>query len=612
MIHMYNPFVQQYSNYKRQLEEQMIVHGSQADEQLRMHLFRLDQDPQPGNYLSNRYYSNASGGQIAAIFTADTDGFPSHIYVTVKPVGQDLQELNFNNPLVDPLAYPLLFPYGTMGFNTGIQHNRGAHQSRRVGNVSIREYYAHRLSYRANCENSIFKTSKLFQQYIVDAYVKMERSRLDYLQKNQESLRAQSYRGLMDHLESVGLEENRQIGSLYILPSSFIGGERYMRQCYQDAMAIVRSFGRPDLFITFTANPKWTEIQSELNGLPYTSRPDICVRVFYAKYQELMRDLVERQILGAVDAYVSVVEFQKRGLPHVHLLLFLKIEDKIRDAETLDQVIWAELPNIERYPELHRLVLNNMIHRCDERCWDSNHRCKRHFPKIASNETIMMENSITVYKRRPGISVINEQGHLVTNARVVPYNPYLLMKYGSHINVEWCSSSNNVKYLFKYVFKGHDLSKIIIHNRNGQQVVDYNEIRHYADGRFVSSFEAFFRLYKYDLIKMSHSIERLQVHAPYMHVIYMRNGAAVEEIEQAAGRNTMLMAFFELNCHDEFARQYLYTEIPMHYSFSNGRWMRRVRRIEHRKLTRMYSVNPKNLEVFCIRALLMHVRGRVI
>ena len=596
-----------YSNYKQQLEEQIDELGPQTE--LRMHLFRLDLDPQPGKYISNRYNANAGSGQIAAIFTADSDGFPSHIYVTVKPLGQNLQQINFNNPLVDPLSYPLLFPFGTMGFNTGIQHNRVPNRSRRVGNVSIREFYAHRLSYRANCRNSIFLTSKLFQQYIVDSYVKVERSRLDYLKKNQDSLRTQSYRGLMDHLETVGLQENRQIGSLCILPSNFVGGERYMRQCYQDAMAIVRNFGRPDLFITFTANPNWPEIQRDLNGMPYTSRPDICVRIFYAKYKELLKDLQERQVLGAIDAYVSVVEFQKRGLPHVHLLLFLKTDDKIRDAAALDQVIWAELPNYERYPDLHRLVLNNMIHRCDERCWDNNGRCKRHYPKLLSNETIMIENAITVYKRRPGNGVTNQHGHLVTNARVVPYNPYLLMKYGSHINVEWCSSSKSVKYLFKYVFKGHDLSKIIIHNRNGQEVLDYDEIRHFVDGRFVSSFEAFFRIYKFDLIKMSHSIERLQIHAPQMQVIYMRNGAGVEEIEQAAGRISMLMAFFDLNRNDHEACQYLYTEIPIYYSFTNGIWKRRVRRIEHRKLSRIYSVNPRNLECFCIRALLMHVKG---
>ena len=54
---------------------------------------------------------------------------------------------------------------------------------------------------------------------------------------------------------------------------------RYMRQAYQDDMALFRIFGKPDLFITFTANPNWPEIVRELNGQPYKSQPDICVRV---------------------------------------------------------------------------------------------------------------------------------------------------------------------------------------------------------------------------------------------------------------------------------------------------------------------------------------------
>ena len=49
---------------------------------------------------------------------------------------------------------------------------------------------------------------------------------------------------------------------------------------------------------------------------------------------------------------------------------------------------------------------------------------------------------------------------------------------------------------------------------------------------------------------MSHLIKRLQIHAQLMCVIYMRNSAGVEEIEEAAGRISMLMAFFDLNCNE--------------------------------------------------------------
>jgi len=54
------------------------------------------------------------------------------------------------------------------------------------------------------------------------------------------------------------------VGQKMILPSSFQGSERAMGQLYQDAMARVRKFGKSDLFITFTYNPKWKEITDAL------------------------------------------------------------------------------------------------------------------------------------------------------------------------------------------------------------------------------------------------------------------------------------------------------------------------------------------------------------
>ena len=45
------------------------------------------------------------------------------------------------------------------------------------------------------------------------------------------------------------------MGKRVVLPTSFTGGHRYMRERTRDAMTYVRHYGRPDLFITFTCNP---------------------------------------------------------------------------------------------------------------------------------------------------------------------------------------------------------------------------------------------------------------------------------------------------------------------------------------------------------------------
>ena len=57
-----------------------------------------------------------------------------------------------------------------------------------------------------------------------------------------------------------------------------------MHERTQDAMTYVRTYGRPDLFFTFTCNPKWTEIQQELKPKQMTHhRHDIVARVFRQK-----------------------------------------------------------------------------------------------------------------------------------------------------------------------------------------------------------------------------------------------------------------------------------------------------------------------------------------
>lgn len=66
----------------------------------------------------------------------------------------------------------------------------------------------------------------------------------------------------------------------------------------------------------------------------------------------------------------------------------------------------------------------------------------------------------------------------VDNKRIVPYNPWLLRKYNCHINVEICSSLKNVKYIYKYVYKG--LHRISTQVRLGP---NYDEIQQFVDAR---------------------------------------------------------------------------------------------------------------------------------
>ena len=96
-----------------------------------------------------------------------------------------------------------------------------------------------------------------------------------------QSVKVEQYKGLSDHLANLANNAGVQVGRTVILPSSFQSSPRNMRERYHDAMAIVRKYGKPDVFITMTSNPKCPEIQNNLFLQQQTSdRPDLVARVF--------------------------------------------------------------------------------------------------------------------------------------------------------------------------------------------------------------------------------------------------------------------------------------------------------------------------------------------
>ena len=105
-----------------------------------------------------------------------------------------------------------------------------------------------------------------------------------------------------------------------------------MSQLYHDAMAIVRAVGKPDLFITMTCNPQWQDILGGLKpGQTPQDLPDIVARVFKLKLKALLSDIIEKNVFGITAAHIHVIKFQKRGLPHAHILIVLCPEDKCHE-----------------------------------------------------------------------------------------------------------------------------------------------------------------------------------------------------------------------------------------------------------------------------------------
>ena len=568
----------------------------------------------------NKRYNLPVENEVAAIFVGENSEVPTYRHIAIYPRNQGLQTISILHPHCDPMTYPILFPCGDQGWYPEIDKtDQPKTRTRKRNRVSMLQFYSYRLAVRKTF-SAIHYGCKLFQQYIVDAYVKTEQNRLAFHRQNQKVLRVEFYQGLMDHIASDAAIGGLKPGRIIILPSTFQGSPRAMQQNYQDAMAIVRKYGKPDIFLTFTCNPAWKEIQENLfPGQTPSDRPDLITRVFKLKLNELIDDIFKKHIFGRTTAHVFVIEFQKRGLPHCHLLLILANEDKPKDENHIDQIVSSEIPDRVTFPELFDCVKRHMIHgpcgvlNQHSPCMQDG-QCSKEFPKEFQLETVANRDGYPRYRRPDNGLTINVNNWEIDNRWIVPYNPYLLTKFNAHINVEICASVKSIKYLFKYIYKGHDCARVTLQQPIPEETgavrntLEWDEIKAHLDARYVSAPEAAWRLFEFPMHDKSHAIVRLAVHLPHQQPVYFAEGNEQQALEAASRKDTTLTAWFALNSKDSNARKYHYHDIPEYYVFErNGSWKKRIQ--GDAVIGRMYSVSPSDIERYYLRLLLINVSG---
>ena len=253
-------------------------------------------------------------------------------------------KIDQNSPLYDPLHYVLLFPNGESGWEPELRRTKKHANGNLVvakRKVTQTDYYRYRCHDRLVFPNAVHLpwTGRLYHEYIVDQYDKIEQMRLLWYEQHQREIRAETYSGLQDFINAQRF--NDEIGRRLILPATFTGGPRYMNKLYLNAMAMLREFGKPTFFITFTCNPKWPDIVENIpKFLKPADKPDIICRVFHLKIKAFIECIKKEEVFGPVRSYVYSIEFQKRGLPHLHLSLTCE-NDTIRDADDVDRFISA-------------------------------------------------------------------------------------------------------------------------------------------------------------------------------------------------------------------------------------------------------------------------------
>ncbi|XP_045084652.2 uncharacterized protein [Aegilops tauschii subsp. strangulata] len=352
--------------------------------------------------------------------------------------------------------------------------------------VSVRDYYCYMLQTRPAIFNPILCGARLLQQWAVDMYVKIESCRLRWYRKNQTRIRADLYKGVVDAITS-GETRASAVGVRIVLPGTYPGGDRDMKKRHMDAMAIVHTYGKPDIFLTMTCNPKWEEITNEL--LPAQGK--------------------------------------------------------------------------DSYP---------------------------------------------VYRRRDDGRRAKVRGKMLDNRWVVPYNPYLLRMFNCHINVEVCSSIKAVKYLYKYIYKGHDKASFSIDQPDADGNID--DIKRYVDARWITPPEAMWRIFGFPLCANYPLVLQLPLHLPNMHRVAFNAQADLKNVVASENiSKSMLTEYFKANQEHPRARNILYKDFPGSFTWQKKKkfWKPRVERFQ---IGRIVSANPAKGDRYYLRVLLNHVTGK--
>ncbi|OMO68755.1 DNA helicase PIF1, ATP-dependent [Corchorus capsularis] len=267
------------------------------------------------------------------------------------------------HPFYMAFQYPLLFPYGEDGslMWTLLSRRHLSDNQLQCVNFMLTSFNSELLSLIRSYGTTIYSISLLLMP---------SHPLIIYDRDHQTDFRCDMLDNVKD---AVSRGDGNNVGKRIILPASYTGGPRYMFPNYQDAMAICSYFGYPSLFITFTCNPKLTEIQEALDQIP---------------------------------------EEQSRWTTAVEI----------------DEIISAKLPNFDGEPISYAVVSSCMMHGpCGTTCFNApcmkEGRCSKFFPKQFNSSTVVGDSGFVNYRRMDSGIIAKKSGIELDNSQ--PLNDLL-------------------------------------------------------------------------------------------------------------------------------------------------------------------------------------------
>lgn len=247
--------------------------------------------------------------------------------------------------------------------------------------------------------------------------------------------------------------EEKEYGCKTFIPPSLTDSDSYWHQASEKCFNLSCIYGPPSFFLTVSMNPYWIEAKALKRSNGNFSDSAMISIIFKTKLQTLLRYIQDKNTIGKVNSYVYRIKYQKRGLPHAHILFWTDIDTS--DTVQIDKYVTARYPkqtpilNDSSFVNDMRVLIDRyQIHKHSKRCGKNCYKeCCFHYPQDISNCT----------------KIVNHQFILARNDNermIVPFNLEMLALLRCHQCLEPFLSDQCIAYILKYCTKNSDLGTL--------------------------------------------------------------------------------------------------------------------------------------------------------
>ncbi|KAH9698190.1 ATP-dependent DNA helicase [Citrus sinensis] len=204
ILHELSKMLDQHNNLVKSFKMARDRYETQPESTFRLRLLN-------SRTRDGRRYNIPTVSEVAGLIVGDFSEANFQRDVIIEHRTKGLRRFTDLHPSFMPMTYPLIYPYGEDGYRPDISLRDITDSPFKRQKLTMRQYYCFRLQQRLNEGHTLLQAGRLFQQYIVDCYMAIEKERFRWIRNNQQKLRSDLFSSLMDavhrgiHVEKKGV-----------------------------------------------------------------------------------------------------------------------------------------------------------------------------------------------------------------------------------------------------------------------------------------------------------------------------------------------------------------------------------------------------------------------